>query len=109
MLKREPCNRWIKNKGLLCIVCVFLIHIFFRFYNIEKLAVFGWDQVDNAWAFRFADKLGKIPESNSSPSRSVVIYSLNGIDSAHNKICITGANDSFYVGDGLYSFSSQNY
>jgi prepilin-type N-terminal cleavage/methylation domain-containing protein len=66
-------------------------------------------QVDNSYAFRYADKLGKIPESNSSPSRSVVIYSLDGIDSAHNKICITGANDSFYVGDGLYSFCSQSY
>jgi prepilin-type N-terminal cleavage/methylation domain-containing protein len=66
-------------------------------------------QVDNSWAFRFADKLGKIPESNSSPSRSVVVYSLDGIDSAHNKICITGVNDSFYVGDGLYSFCSQRY
>ncbi len=68
-------------------------------------------QVDNAFPFRLADSLGKIPEINSAPTRSVVDYKITGIDSTHNKICITGgsANDSFYVGDGLYSFSSQYY
>src|SRR5271157_2399698 len=64
-------------------------------------------QVDNAFPFRLADSLAKIPEINSAPTRSVIDYKITGIDSTHNKICISGggANDSFYVGDGLYSFS----
>lgn len=32
------------------LIVLFLCHLFFRFYNLEKWAVFGWDQVDNAWA-----------------------------------------------------------
>lgn len=34
----------------LIIIVLFLFHIYFSFYNLEKWAVFGWDQVDNAWA-----------------------------------------------------------
>jgi 4-amino-4-deoxy-L-arabinose transferase-like glycosyltransferase len=29
---------------------IFIAHVFFQFYNLEKWAPFGWDQVDNAWA-----------------------------------------------------------
>lgn len=29
---------------------LFFTHILFMFYNLEKWAVFGWDQIDNAWA-----------------------------------------------------------
>ena len=32
------------------IILLFLIHIFFMFYNLQAWAHFGWDQVDNAWA-----------------------------------------------------------
>ncbi|MGB7569295.1 MAG: prepilin-type N-terminal cleavage/methylation domain-containing protein [Chitinivibrionales bacterium] len=71
-------------------------------------------QVDNAFPFRLADSLGKIPEINSAPTRPVIDYKITGIDSTHNKIYFTRStggipNDSFYVGDGLYSFSSQYY
>jgi 4-amino-4-deoxy-L-arabinose transferase-like glycosyltransferase len=32
------------------LLLIFICHLFFRFYNLEKWANFGWDQVDNAWA-----------------------------------------------------------
>lgn len=68
-------------------------------------------QVDNDSGFRLADSLGKIPEINSAPSRYVKTYKINGINFTDNKMSITGntSPDSFYVGDGLYSFSSQKY
>ena len=68
-------------------------------------------QVDKAKAFLFANKLGKIPESNSAPTHSIKTYSLLGVDTVKNKIIITGGipKDTFRVGDGLYSFNSQSY
>ncbi len=35
---------------LIVLGLIFLAHLFFRFYNLEKWASFNWDQVDNAWA-----------------------------------------------------------
>ena len=32
------------------LVVLFLIHIFFRFYQLEARASLGWDQIDSAWA-----------------------------------------------------------
>jgi prepilin-type N-terminal cleavage/methylation domain-containing protein len=68
-------------------------------------------QVDNANPFRLADSLGKIPENNSAPSRLIKTYKINGVNLTSNKISVTGGsvNDSFYIGDGLYSFCSQRY
>jgi prepilin-type N-terminal cleavage/methylation domain-containing protein len=68
-------------------------------------------QVDNAYAFRFANKLGKIPEASTAPSRSVKTYTLNGVNLVNNKISITGggSGDIFYKNDGLYSFNFQRY
>ncbi len=38
------------KRHFLFITVLFLVHAFFMFYNLEKWASFGWDQVDNAWA-----------------------------------------------------------
>lgn len=37
------------NAHLFILVGLLLAHLFFMFYNLEKWAIFGWDQVDNAW------------------------------------------------------------
>lgn len=34
----------------IAIAVLFLVHVYFSFYNLERWAVFGWDQLDNAWA-----------------------------------------------------------
>lgn len=39
----------IKNKHLIILLLIFICHIFFRFYNLERWANFGWDQLDYAW------------------------------------------------------------
>ncbi len=36
--------------GRKILLTLFVLHIFFMFYNLEKWGNFGWDQVDNAWA-----------------------------------------------------------
>lgn len=39
-----------KNRfTLILLLILFVIHIFFRFYQLEERAQFTWDQVDNAW------------------------------------------------------------
>ncbi|MCX6794204.1 MAG: glycosyltransferase family 39 protein [Candidatus Gottesmanbacteria bacterium] len=38
------------KRYFLFITILLLIHAFFMFYNLEKWSIFGWDQVDNAWA-----------------------------------------------------------
>jgi 4-amino-4-deoxy-L-arabinose transferase-like glycosyltransferase len=43
-------RQFIRNPYFMTILALFLVHIFFMFYNLEKWATFGWDQVDNAWA-----------------------------------------------------------
>jgi|GEM_PF-1112770 Tfp pilus assembly protein PilW len=67
-------------------------------------------KVDNAYSFRLADNIGHLSSINhyAAPFKT---YALNGIDSTNNKLCISGglAVDSFFAGDGLYSFSSQRY
>lgn len=35
---------------LILLAVIFICHLFFRFYNLEKWASFNWDQIDNAWA-----------------------------------------------------------
>lgn len=39
-----------QHKAMLCLIILFLFHIFFRFYGFETKHGFEWDQVDNAWA-----------------------------------------------------------
>lgn len=43
-------EKFIKNKYLIVLTLLFIAHLFFTFFNIEKWASFDWDQVDNAWA-----------------------------------------------------------
>jgi len=50
-------NRFLKfkefaerHKWWILAGAILLIHIFLRFYELEAKSVFGWDQVDNAWA-----------------------------------------------------------
>ena len=38
-----------KHKYKVIFFCIILIHIFFRFYQLENRLQFTWDQVDNAW------------------------------------------------------------
>ncbi len=38
------------KKSTILLLVIFLIFLFFRFYDIEHRNQFGWDQVDNAWA-----------------------------------------------------------
>ncbi len=46
----KPLRQFTRNPYFLIALLIFLIHTFFMFYNLEKWASFGWDQVDNAWA-----------------------------------------------------------
>lgn len=39
-----------KNKLLIILLTIFLIHLFLRFYDIETKNKFSWDQTDYAWA-----------------------------------------------------------
>ena len=43
-------KKYLTNKYTILIACLFICHIFFSFYNLEKWASFHWDQIDNAWA-----------------------------------------------------------
>ena len=40
----------LRNKTLILIIALFLLHVFLRFYSIETKSIFRWDQVDSAWA-----------------------------------------------------------
>jgi 4-amino-4-deoxy-L-arabinose transferase-like glycosyltransferase len=51
----------MKNIYLIILVCIFICHLFFRFYNLEKWANFGYDQVNNAWAAHRIIIEGKYP------------------------------------------------
>lgn len=42
-------NKNIKFQ-ILILVFIFILHLFFRFYELETKSPFGWDQVNNAWA-----------------------------------------------------------
>lgn len=42
--------KMLRNKKTLLFIGIFLLHLFFRFYNFEVRNIFRWDQVDNAWA-----------------------------------------------------------
>jgi Tfp pilus assembly protein PilW len=68
-------------------------------------------QVDNGYAFTNASNLAKIPNAVTSSSRSVQTYTLQGVNTADNKICISGgyAGDIFYQDDGVYSFVNRHY
>jgi len=43
------------------LILLFVIHLFLMFYNLEKWAPFGWDQVDNAWAAMRIISIHKFP------------------------------------------------
>ena len=43
-------RQFIRNPYVILTTLLFLIHIFFMFYNLQNWATFGWDQVNNAWA-----------------------------------------------------------
>ncbi len=72
----------IRYKSFWLILGIFVLHIFFRFYNIEKWATFGWDQVDNAWAaarILLAHKyplLGMVAKGNSGIYIGPIYYYL---------------------------------
>lgn len=34
----------------ICVLLTFCIHVFFQFYQLQSRSIFGWDQVNNAWA-----------------------------------------------------------
>ena len=54
--------QFYKNKRALTIfVLIFLLFVFLRFYQIEERNVFGWDQVNNAWAAKNIVADGKFP------------------------------------------------
>ena len=67
-------------------------------------------KVDNAYAFRLATKIGHVP-AMKYPAVKVKTYTLLGIDSANNKLCISGgiAGDNFYQNDAVYSFTYHRY
>jgi prepilin-type N-terminal cleavage/methylation domain-containing protein len=67
--------------------------------------------VPNANNFRYASLLGQVPCPTAPTSRKVRTYSLSGINSTSNKICISGGavTDTFFVGDAIYSFERQRY
>jgi 4-amino-4-deoxy-L-arabinose transferase-like glycosyltransferase len=46
----KPLRQFTRHPYFVIVMLLFLIHIFFMFYNLEKWASFSWDQVDNAWA-----------------------------------------------------------
>ncbi len=37
-------------KGWLLVVCILIVQAILRFYQLDTMTPFGWDQVDNAWA-----------------------------------------------------------
>lgn len=43
-------RQFARNPYGIAIASLFLIHIFFMFYELSARAIFGYDQVDNAWA-----------------------------------------------------------
>jgi len=68
--------------------------------------------VNNGYSFRYADKLGKVPNSSSSSTRQVKIYTLDSVNTSTNKIFFHGGSsttDTFYVSDGVYSFNINKY
>lgn len=50
-MKFKKYKNWIlRNKYILIVLGIFLCELLLRFYQLEEKSVFGWDQVDNAWA-----------------------------------------------------------
>jgi 4-amino-4-deoxy-L-arabinose transferase-like glycosyltransferase len=49
------------NSFIVYILVLFAAHIFFSFYKLQERAVYGWDQVDNAWAAIRILNEGKYP------------------------------------------------
>jgi 4-amino-4-deoxy-L-arabinose transferase-like glycosyltransferase len=43
-------KKLVRDKFIVAVFILFLIHLFFTFFNMSKWAAFDWDQVDNAWA-----------------------------------------------------------
>lgn len=39
-----------KNKGIILLLLIFIVHLFLRFYQLEYRFHFAYDQVDSAWA-----------------------------------------------------------
>jgi prepilin-type N-terminal cleavage/methylation domain-containing protein len=70
----------------------------------------GYLQVDNAYSFRLAAKIGHVPSISHSNVR-VKTYTLTGIDTANNKLNISGVTspDTFFKDDGVYSFIIHHY
>jgi prepilin-type N-terminal cleavage/methylation domain-containing protein len=68
--------------------------------------------VNSSYSFRYADKLGKVPNSSSSSTRQVKNYTLDSVNTSTNKIFFHGGSstkDTFYVSDGVYSFTINKY
>jgi prepilin-type N-terminal cleavage/methylation domain-containing protein len=68
--------------------------------------------VSNGYSFRYADKIGKLPNSSTSNIRPVKIYTLDSVNVRSNRIYFHGGSstkDTFYVNDGVYSFTINKY
>ncbi|HAJ80649.1 MAG TPA: hypothetical protein DCO75_12860 [Fibrobacteres bacterium] len=67
--------------------------------------------VSNGYSFRYADKIGQLPNSSTSSTRPIKIYSLDSVNVRSNMIYFHGGstNDTFYVNDGVYSFTINKY
>jgi prepilin-type N-terminal cleavage/methylation domain-containing protein len=66
----------------------------------------------NGYSFLYADKLGKLPNSSTSNTRSVKIYSLDSVNISKNIVFFHGGSsikDTFLSGDGVYSFMVNKY
>ncbi len=50
-----------KNKFFIVTILIFILDIFLRFYNIEGMNPFGYDQVDNAWVAKGLIQDGRWP------------------------------------------------
>lgn len=77
----------LRNKSSILLVLIFTLHIFFRFYDLENRTVFGWDQVDNAWA-----------------AKDILIdhkFPLVGM--------VAKQNTGFYIGPAYYYFDAPFY
>jgi 4-amino-4-deoxy-L-arabinose transferase-like glycosyltransferase len=76
-----------KYRFIISTSILFCIFLFFRFYQLEQRAIFGWDQVNNAWA-----ALRILTERN---------YPLIGFESK--------GNSGMYIGPLYYYFISIFY
>lgn len=49
MKRFHPAINSFTEKSRFILICLLLLHLFFRYFELEQRAQFSWDQVDNAW------------------------------------------------------------